>query len=153
MVGSVVDVTTVSAFRRVFKQNLPHSPPHINKRALSTWLEGHQASKPEIDIMSVNKWLHSNANSNNDGFVYSNFSLLRLFLIWKDLLQFGKIPLQFGKACSNYEGLLCLNKFHTNMEHQCREILFHLGKSLLQFGKILVENLLFVRKLVLCHHL
>ena len=41
-----------------------------------------------------------------NGFVYSNFSLLRLFLIWKDLLQFGKIPLQFGKACSNYEGLL-----------------------------------------------
>ena len=63
MVGSVVDVTTVSALRRVFKQNLPHSPPHINKRALSTWLEGHQASKPEIDIMSENKWLHSNANS------------------------------------------------------------------------------------------
>lgn len=63
MVESVVDVTTVSAFRRVFKQNLPHSPPRINKRALSTWLEGHQESKPEIDIMSENKWLHSNENS------------------------------------------------------------------------------------------
>lgn len=69
-----------------------------------------------------------------NGFVYSNFSLLRLFLIWKDLLQFGKIPLQFGKACSNYEGFLCLNKFHTNMEHQCREILFHLTSISKDFG-------------------